>query len=216
MNEFESLIKNNKFNFIKLNSVKEALDNFNAKTGAENELKSLLRTDNFALDHFCISSLAYKLIEDEKNNDPDFNEYEAKISVNDNIYKIFSMNFNLDQNWLDKLSPSERSIAYSLMLIKDNIFNESCSKKGMNEKLAVLLMNGCLISSEYEAVKLDDNLEETRKRYENELKNQEKESQSSDFVEKISYKLFLKLIKNSLNQNVVNLALKSIKISNCL
>ena len=119
---------------------------------------------DFQPDSYCISILAMKLIDDECKKDPEFDVNSALNYTTQKLHKYFESSKYQQYDFLHKLSPGERSIFYALTYLKEEFFNEDCMKRNLNAKLGELIINGCLISSDYQSVKFNEqNLEKLQK-----------------------------------------------------
>uniref|UniRef100_UPI003FEFBC20 hypothetical protein n=1 Tax=Succinivibrio sp. TaxID=2053619 RepID=UPI003FEFBC20 len=80
-----------------------------------------------------------------------------------------------------KLNPQERAMFFALLILKEEFFNKDCNDRKLNAKLATLVLNGCLISEDYEAVKVSDKeLETLQKLHEEQQKNIELQRKEAD------------------------------------
>ena len=160
----------------------ESLD-YIPESGAQEELKFMLEMKDFQPDSYCISILAMKLIDDECKKDPEFDANSALNYTTQKLHKYFESSKYQQYDFLHKLSPGERSIFYALTYLKEDFFNEDCMKRNLNAKLGELLINGCLISSDYQAVKFNEqNLEKLQKDVNEIQKEKEQQAHESDGI----------------------------------
>lgn len=160
----------------------ESLD-YVPESGAQEELKFMLEINDFQPDSYCISLLCIKLIDDERKKDPEFDVNSALNYTTQKLHKYFESSKYQQYDFLNKLSPGERSIFYALTYLKEDFFNEDCMKRNLNAKLGELLINGCLISSDYQAVKFsEENLEKLQKDVNEIQKAKEQQAHESDGI----------------------------------
>lgn len=80
--QYNALIKNLKKSNLSFKKArggwKNEIKNFLPQTGAEEELKFMIDINDFQPDKFCISNLAFSLIDDEHKKDPAFDEEKLR------------------------------------------------------------------------------------------------------------------------------------------
>lgn len=183
--QYDALIKNLKKSNLSFKKArggwKNEIKKFLPQTGSEEELKFMIDINDFQPDKFCISNLAFSLIDDEHKNDPAFDSEKSRQAhkfTSEKLNDFFTNNRSLNDL---KLNPQERAMFFALLILKEEFFNKECNDRKLNAKLATLVLNGCLISEDYEAVKVSDKeLETLQKLHEEQQKNMELQRKEAD------------------------------------